>query len=101
MNAQLGPLNEDPRGVRPPYAVRDLDQVQHLQESVDTWRTRVLADKLAALLDPLDGIELGTCDRGVLAWLAGWDIPTVGTVASLLHRARQGAPAGVERGGQR
>jgi hypothetical protein len=48
----------------------------------------VHGDQLAALLDPLDGIELGAYDRRMLDWLAGWDIPTVATIASLLHRAR-------------
>jgi hypothetical protein len=40
------------------------------------------------------GIRLGTYDQRMLAWLAGWDVPTVGTVASLLHRARTAQPLG-------
>lgn len=46
----------------------------------------------AALREPLAGIELGTYDERILAWLAGWDDPTVMTIASLLHRARAAEP---------
>jgi hypothetical protein len=31
-------------------------------------------------------------DERILAWLAGWDVPTVGAVVSLLHRARAARP---------
>jgi hypothetical protein len=40
------------------------------------------------LARPLAGVALGAYDRRILAWLAGWDTPTVLTVASLLARAR-------------
>jgi hypothetical protein len=46
----------------------------------------------AALHEPLANIELGTYDERILAWLAGWDDPTVMTIASLLHRARAAQP---------
>jgi hypothetical protein len=39
-------------------------------------------------LESLDGVELGAYDRRIIEWLAGWDIATVGTVASLIYRAR-------------
>ncbi|MGW3412438.1 hypothetical protein [Streptomyces sp. NPDC000888] len=32
------------------------------------------------------GVELGTYDHRIIDWLAGWDYPTVATVASLLRR---------------
>jgi hypothetical protein len=34
------------------------------------------------------GIELGSWDRQIVQWLAGWDTCTVLTVASLIARAR-------------
>lgn len=50
-------------------------------------------DVLAAVLhEPLADIELGTYDERILTWLAGWDDPTVMTIASLLHRARATQP---------
>jgi hypothetical protein len=49
-------------------------------------------ERLAALLAPLDGIELGAYDTRILRWLAGWDWSTAATVASLIHRARAADP---------
>jgi hypothetical protein len=92
VNAEYGPLNEEPRGLRPPYTVRDPDRVRRYGEPVEQWRIRIHADNLAALLDPLDGIALGTYDRQLVDWLAGWDIPTVATIASLLHRTHHTDP---------
>ncbi|HYS36664.1 MAG TPA: hypothetical protein VEO01_13650 [Pseudonocardiaceae bacterium] len=43
---------------------------------------------MAAMLESLDGVELGAYDRRIIEWLAGWDIATVGTIASLIYRAR-------------
>lgn len=51
-------------------------------------------EQYAALVAPLDGIELGDYDDRILRWLARWDWPTVATVASLLHRARAADPLG-------
>lgn len=99
MNTTCGPLDEEPRGLRPPYTLRDPERDQRAGERTETWRVRMHADKFAALLDPLDGIELGAYDRRILDWMAGWDIPTVATIASLLHRTRQASPVG--RGGAR
>ena len=59
-----GPLHEQPRG---------LDQVE------------ARAMLAAAVL----GMDLGTYDRRILAWLSGWDQPTVAAIASIIHRARQ------------
>ncbi|MFJ4786158.1 hypothetical protein [Streptomyces sp. NPDC088794] len=33
------------------------------------------------------GVELGTYDRRIVDWIAGWDYPTVATIASLIRRA--------------
>ncbi|MGW7239784.1 hypothetical protein [Streptomyces sp. NPDC054804] len=32
-------------------------------------------------------VELGTYDRRIVDWIAGWDYPTVATIASLIRRA--------------
>ncbi|MFF0014565.1 hypothetical protein [Streptomyces sp. NPDC005374] len=47
------------------------------------------AAQRAALLAELDsaGVELGTYDRLIVDWIAGWDYPTVATIASLIRRA--------------
>lgn len=51
-----------------------------------------IGDWPTALHAPLAGIELGAYDERILAWIAGWDTPTVVTIASLLHRARAAQP---------
>lgn len=84
----LRPLDREPVSVWPPYDVRcpriwDLEAVR--------------LDYLAALREPFGGIALGAYDERIVAWLAGWDVPTVGTVVSLLHRARATAPLGGPR----
>ncbi|MFF5148120.1 hypothetical protein ACFY6U_51925 [Streptomyces sp. NPDC013157] len=33
------------------------------------------------------GVELGTYDHRIVEWIAGWDYPTVATIASLIRRA--------------
>jgi hypothetical protein len=75
----LRPLDTEPLGVHAPYDVR---------RPVVRDVAAVRADYLAVLHEPLAGILLGAYDERMLAWLARWDVPTVGTVASLLHRAR-------------
>lgn len=59
-----GPLAQAPRGL-------SLDQAR--------------AMLAAAVL----GMDLGEYDRRILAWLSGWDQPTVAATASIIHRARQ------------
>ena len=83
----LRPLHAEPVSVRAPYDVR-----RPLIRDVAARRL----DYLAALHEPLNGIPLGTYDEQIIRWLAGWDVPTVGTLASLVHRARAARPlAGV------
>lgn len=78
MTAQsFGPLRYPPRRIRPPFDV-------HGGGVSDVRRN----DKEAALLEALDGIELGAHDRRIIVWLAEWEIETVGTIVSLLYRAR-------------
>src|SRR5262245_57676163 len=47
-----------------------------------------LGDREPALRRALAGVALGAFDERTVAWLAGWDTPTVATLASLIHRAR-------------
>ncbi|MBA4864958.1 hypothetical protein H1V43_27125 [Streptomyces sp. PSKA54] len=48
-------------------------------------RATLLAEFKAA------GVELGEYDRRIVDWLAGWDYPTVATIASLIRRAAHGS----------
>lgn len=83
------PLQEEPRRVRPPFAAGSDDTGRaRLGETNKELRERVHADRVAALLEALDGVELGAYDRRIIEWLARWDTGTVGTVASLFYRAR-------------
>ncbi|WP_143532087.1 hypothetical protein [Saccharothrix sp. ALI-22-I] len=84
------PLRRPPQRLRPPF---DMEDVGHLDdrrpgENTGQWRARRHTDRVAALLEPLDGIELGEHDRRIIEWLADHDTSVVGTVASLLYRAR-------------
>lgn len=79
----LRKLDQEPVSVRAPYDVRRL-RIWNLEAN--------RFDYLDALREPFAGIDLGRYDERVIAWLAGWDVPTVGTFASLLHRVRAAAP---------
>ncbi len=43
-------------------------------------------DMLAAAVD---GLDLGAYDKRILDWVGKWDVPTIATLASIIHRARQ------------
>jgi hypothetical protein len=48
------------------------------------------ANKLAVLLDALDGVPLSDGERASsLAWLAGFEVHTVENIAAVITRARQ------------
>lgn len=95
----FGPIEQEPRRVRPPYDVPDRD-VWHNRpgESTDAWRARLRADRLAALLDPLDGIDVSRYERHTLVWLCGWEDNLAAVLAALLHRARAARPLPAGRG---
>ena len=42
----------------------------------------------------LDGMPVGVYDRRIVAWLAGWDQPTIAAAASLFAPARTSASTG-------
>ncbi|MFJ6656048.1 hypothetical protein ACIQNG_06735 [Streptomyces sp. NPDC091377] len=54
------------------------------------WNALDIEDFPAALAEAFAGVELGAYDRRIIEWLAGWDGPTVATIASLVMRARVG-----------
>ena len=88
---QLAPLHHPPRRVRPPFDVACDERRNICRIDVDAWQQ----DRVTALLEALDGLELGAYDRRIIERLAGWEISTVGTIVSLLYRARA---AGVSDG---
>ena len=96
----LDPLDREPVNVRPPFDLRvpaSMPPPRRLvgpDTAFEAWRAELLADRVAALTEPLAGLPLGTYDRRIVEWLAGFDVPTVGGVVSLLHRARAARPLG-------
>ena len=59
-----GPLNSSPVGIDP-------------------------AEARAMLAAAVLGMDLGEYDRRIIAWLSGWDQPTLASIASIIYRARQ------------
>ena len=57
------------------------------------WTALDIEDFPAALAEAFAGVELGAYDRRIIEWLAGWDGPTVATLASLVIRARKAGGA--------
>jgi hypothetical protein len=97
---RLAPLQHPPRRIRPPFDTSH-DTAGDQNDQTTQPPDRGHADRVTALLEPLDGIELGAYDLRILEWLADWDTPTIGTIASLLYRARAiDHDAGAGGGGQ-
>ncbi|MGI9062247.1 MAG: hypothetical protein ACR2FQ_00280 [Pseudonocardiaceae bacterium] len=61
--------------------------------SVPDWQR----DRLAVLLDALDGVTITDAERRSLTWLAGWEKHTVENLAGLIVRARQAGPRAPDR----
>ena len=53
-------------------------------ERLPAWQ----ADRLATLIDALDGISLGATERASLTWLSGFEAATVENIAAVIRRAR-------------
>jgi hypothetical protein len=87
-----GPITLAPLRVRPPYDQRDVAGEQRQNETIHQWWDRRCADGFAALLTPLEGIDLSDYERHTLRWLAGREDSTIAVVAALLHRARATHP---------
>jgi hypothetical protein len=91
----FGPIESEPRRVRPPYDQPDTAPPVPAWgggEVFERWRAQRHADRAAALLEPLAGLEVSEFERHIVSWLAGWETGTVAVVAALLHRARAAAP---------
>lgn len=86
------PLEHDPRSVRPPFTEPDPTFEQLRRTDPTAWRRAVQLDRVAALREPLAGVELSDREHTVLVWLAGFDIPTIAAVVRLLHAARAADP---------
>ena len=103
MTIHLGPLDREPVSVRPPFDVRVPTPPPPVRRLIgpdvafESWRAEIIRDRVEALREQIAGLVLGVHDEHTLSWLAGWDIPTVGGVVSLLHRARAAAPLGGAR----
>jgi hypothetical protein len=89
MREPLTPLDREPVSVHAPFVSSPGGQYRH--ESAQQRR--------AALLGALEGVQLGVYDRRIVCWLAGWDVPIVAVVVSLLWRVRQAAGQQARRGG--
>ncbi|MGH3824258.1 MAG: hypothetical protein ACRDRA_15725 [Pseudonocardiaceae bacterium] len=87
-----GPITDTPLRVRPPYDQRNLACDQGTNETVHQWWDRRCTDGLAALLTPLEGIEVSDYERHTLQWLSGREDSTIAVVGALLHRARAAHP---------
>jgi hypothetical protein len=92
--ATFGPIEREPRRVRPPYDVPDtaLAHRRHGHETEAEYVARRHADRLAAMLEPLQGIDISAYERRTVEWIVGWEISTTAVFAALLHRARAAAP---------
>jgi hypothetical protein len=92
--ATFGPIEREPRRVRPPYDVPDtnLSDRRYGQETEAEYLARRHADRLAAMLEPLQGLDISAYERRTVEWIAGWEIGTTAVFAALLHRARAAAP---------
>jgi hypothetical protein len=86
----LTPLDCEPVSMHAPFVSWPGGQYRH--ESVQERR--------ATLLAALQGVPLGAYDRRIVCWLAGWDVPIVATVVSLLGRVHQTAVQARRSGGE-
>jgi hypothetical protein len=89
MCEHLAPLETEPVSVHAPY----------ITYPEGHYRREDTAERRAALLEALHGVQLGAYDRGVLRWLVEWEISVVAVVVSLLWRVRHAAAQDHQVGG--
>ncbi len=95
------PIEREPYAVRPPHEIPHT-RFDHLRVTDPTaWRRAVHLDRVAALLEPLAGIEVSDREHAIVEWIAGFDVPTVAPVVRLLHAARAAAPLAAHDGSAR
>jgi hypothetical protein len=63
-------------------------------EAIHHWRVRLHADRVAVLLDAVNGVELTSQDRRIIGWLATWEPDTDETIAGLFERVHAVGPSG-------
>jgi hypothetical protein len=88
---RLAPIARAPWALAPPYDAKDSRLFRQPHESLNT--ARVIAMKVAAMLEPLDGLPVSAHERDVLSWVGCWETHTIAVLAALLRRARQAPPA--------
>ncbi len=87
------PILRAPWALTPPYDAKDCRLFRQPHEPADAARHRVIALKVAAMLEPLDGLPVSDYERQVLSWVACWETHTIAVLAALLRRTRQAPPA--------
>jgi hypothetical protein len=90
MREPLAPLDREPVSVHAPFISYPGGQNRHEYPE----------ERRAARRAALDGVQLGAYDQRILHWLAGWDVPIVAAVVSLLWRARHAARQDRRGGGE-
>ena len=86
------PIESEPRRVRPPYDVPDR-RLDHLMTTdPEAWRRAVQLDRVAALLEPLAGLDLSEREHAIVEWLAGWDLHMIAPVVRMLYATRAAGP---------
>jgi hypothetical protein len=90
MHRHLAPLDKEPVSVHAPYITYPDGQ----------YRFEDTAERLAALLKPLQGVHLGAYDERILHWLTEWDVSTAAVVVSLLWRVRRAGQPAHQDGGE-
>jgi hypothetical protein len=88
----MRPITRPPWALTPPYESRDRRLNRQPHESAGNAHHRIVALKLAALLEPLDGLPVSDYERRLLSWVGCWETHTVAVLAALLWRARQASP---------
>jgi len=86
----LALLDREPVSVHAPFLSYPGGQYRHEDAQ----------ERQASLRAALHGVPLGAYDERILPWLAGWEIPTVATVVSLLWRVRQATQQDRRGGGE-
>lgn len=94
--SEHNPLHVEPLRVRQPYDVIDRQYERLMFSDPDTWRQVRQLDRLTALVEPLEGLEVTDLEERVLRWLAGGELHVVAVIANLMHRCREAAPIGGE-----
>jgi hypothetical protein len=89
MSEPLASLEREPVSVHAPFVSYPSGRYRH----------EPAEERQAALLAALGGVQLGACDEHIVHWLAGWDVPVVATIVSLLWRARHAATQHAHHGG--